>query len=133
MKKAIVVILSILYFTISSGATVRVQYCMGKLVDISIGTDDLDDCDHCGMKKDACRKKCCKEEHKVFKSSDQHASGHVDLLHNARYTAILPVRFHMARADALHGHEGLPVYAAHAPPIVRRTCPIYLRIRNFRI
>lgn len=68
MKKIIVAILSILYISTASGATVQLHYCMGKLVNWSIGHDESNTCDNCGMEKDGKGKNdCCKDEHKQIK------------------------------------------------------------------
>lgn len=73
MKKIIVAILAVLYLGVSSGATVSLHYCMGKLVSWDLSGDRGDKCPDCGMKKNG--KNCCNEEHKLIKiSDDQKAS-----------------------------------------------------------
>ncbi|RXK62203.1 hypothetical protein ESA94_04105 [Lacibacter luteus] len=68
MKKLIIAILAILYIGTASGATVQLHYCMGKLVNMSIGHDDSNTCDNCGMEKDGKGKNdCCKDEQKQIK------------------------------------------------------------------
>lgn len=73
MKKAIVVILSVLYLTTSGGAVVNLHYCMGKLTGWSLGHDKSDICAKCGMKKSGKNNNdCCRDEHKFLRnSSDQ--------------------------------------------------------------
>jgi hypothetical protein len=51
MKKLIVAILSLLYICTSTGATVHMHYCMGKLADWDFGHNTSKTCSGCGMKK----------------------------------------------------------------------------------
>lgn len=77
MKKLVVAILSFLYISTSSGATLQMHYCMDKLVDWSIGhTDKKNTCNNCGMEKDGKGKNgCCKDEQKQLKiEKDQKAA-----------------------------------------------------------
>lgn len=68
MKKILIAILSILYIGTASGATVQLHYCMGELVNLSIGHDESNACDNCGMEKDGAGKNdCCKDEQKQIK------------------------------------------------------------------
>jgi hypothetical protein len=65
MKKFIVAILAFLYISASTGATINLHYCMGKLVDWTALSKDTDKCGKCGMlKSNAKDKGCCKDEHK---------------------------------------------------------------------
>jgi hypothetical protein len=63
VRKAIVLILAILYIGTSSGATISLHYCMGKLVGWSMGSSDEHQCDNCGMEMSD-KNGCCKEENK---------------------------------------------------------------------
>jgi hypothetical protein len=67
VKKFITAILAFLYICTSTGATLQMHYCMGKLADWSIGHRDTSTCEKCGMKKGD--KGCCKDEHKFFKDN----------------------------------------------------------------
>ncbi|HEX3025570.1 MAG TPA: hypothetical protein VHP12_10205 [Chitinophagaceae bacterium] len=68
MKKFIVFILAVTYFGLSTGATVHMHYCMGKLVGSSLWHNDKSDrCSKCGMEKNSSKNKCCKDEHKLVK------------------------------------------------------------------
>ena len=67
MKKLLVAILAILYMGVSTGATLHLHYCMGRLIGWELWHGKSDACDNCGMKKDASKKGCCKDEHKQFK------------------------------------------------------------------
>jgi hypothetical protein len=73
MKKVITAILAVLYLVTSTGATVHMHYCMGKLADWGLGHNKSKTCAECGMKKsDEKDNGCCKDEHKFVKNdSDQ--------------------------------------------------------------
>lgn len=66
MKKVLVIIFAFLYLGVSSGATIHLHYCMGKLV--GWGLSDKKDalCKTCGMHK-AGHKDCCHDEQKQVK------------------------------------------------------------------
>lgn len=70
MKKLIICILAFLYIGSSTGATVHMHYCMGKLVDIGLWHGKkASPCNKCGAKENnkSCKKKCCKDVHKLVK------------------------------------------------------------------
>ena len=69
MQKFITTIVAILYISTSTGATVQVHYCMGKLADWGLGHNKSNTCSKCGMEKnDAKKTSCCKDEHKFIKN-----------------------------------------------------------------
>lgn len=130
MKKFLVTILSILYITVSSGATINIHYCMGKAAGWDFSQPASDKCDVCGMHKSA-HKGCCKDTQKVLQiDKDQKASESF---------------FHFVNAGALLFtvyYTALPVYPltarnllqpiAHAPP-GSGSVPDFIRFCNFRI
>src|ERR1035437_4955481 len=76
MRKFIVSILAILYLGLSTGATVHVHYCMGKLVGSSLWHNEKSDlCSKCGMSKKVSKNKCCKDEYKVVKVEQDQKTG----------------------------------------------------------
>ncbi len=73
MKKIIVVILALLYITTSTGATIYMHYCMGKLADWGIGHNDSKTCGNCGMDKSEEKDNgCCKDEQIQIKLETDH-------------------------------------------------------------
>ena len=69
MKKFVTAILAVLYISTSTGATVQLHYCMGKLADWRFGHNKSNTCSKCGMEKnDAKKTSCCKDEHKFIKN-----------------------------------------------------------------
>lgn len=69
MKKCVVFILAVLYIGSSTGATIHLHYCMGKLVNMSLSKDQAKKCPNCpGEEKNgSCSKDCCKDLHKTVK------------------------------------------------------------------
>ena len=68
MKKVFATILALLYLATSTGASINIHYCMGKLY--SVDLNKTEECGKCGIKsgKDG----CCKVEYKLIKVKDSH-------------------------------------------------------------
>ncbi len=131
MKKLIIAILAILYIGTASGATVQMHYCMGKLVNWSIGHDDAKTCDNCGMEKDGSGKNgCCKDEQKQIKLEKDQKVAEAFQLMQLTATAV-PVSSivytlpHVASATEEHPRS-------NAPPLTDATS-LYIRNCTFRI
>lgn len=65
MKKCLATILAVLYFMTSTGATIHMHYCMGKMVSWALWHkhDKKDDCKNCSMAK---KKGCCEDKHQTI-------------------------------------------------------------------
>ncbi|MFI5131197.1 MAG: hypothetical protein ACHQFX_14440 [Chitinophagales bacterium] len=75
MKKTTALLLSILYFAFSSGATIHLNYCMGRLVTKTLMYDPSMNCSVCGMEQNQ-GDGCCSEEIKQLKiDNDQDLPG----------------------------------------------------------
>lgn len=132
MKRFLVTILSILYMASALSLTVHVHYCMGRLASVSFNHSDEDRCGKCGMKKTERSKNCCKDDYKTFKANDhQQAKASFDFSHKQIAGAILPSYF-LSSEFAISQYRDRKIIA-YAPPLVRRTCPIYILVRDFRI
>ena len=68
MKPVLTTILAILYLASSTGATINIHYCMGKVVSKSIVQEDK--CGKCGMEK---KEGCCEDKVQVVKTQDSHS------------------------------------------------------------
>lgn len=68
MKKVLIATLAIIYLTVSSGVSMTIHYCMGKVSSVELLTH-TEKCGKCGMKTNS---GCCKDEVKVFKIDDSH-------------------------------------------------------------
>ncbi len=65
MKKVIITILAVFYLGVSSGATVDLHFCMGKLIDWGVSQEANEKCNNCGMEK-GLSSDCCKDQqHKL--------------------------------------------------------------------
>lgn len=69
MKKFLFLLLTVCYFTSTSGATLYIHECMGKVVGWQLGGNDDDTCHKCGMHKDG-PGDCCKDNVKTLKAFD---------------------------------------------------------------
>jgi hypothetical protein len=129
MKTFLVTILAIFYLGASTGATVHLHYCMGKLVDIKLWHSKAGKCGNCGMKKStAFTKKCCKDEHKIVKLEKDQKSveNGLQLAQTAAATPAACIELPQVYITSIV--EGLPV--SHAPPRSIKTHILYC---NFRI
>lgn len=72
MKKFILIILTLLYAVVSSGITVNVHYCMGRMADVEWGSASA--CTMCGQKKTS---DCCKDEAHYIKLAVDQDVNHV--------------------------------------------------------
>ncbi|NCU04659.1 MAG: hypothetical protein GXC73_11800 [Chitinophagaceae bacterium] len=131
MKKLIVAILSILYIGTASGANVQLHYCMGKLVNWSIGHDKSKTCDNCGMEKDGKGKNnCCKDEQKQIKlEKDQKIAESFQLMQLV--ATALPVTF-VSFTQQLPSSVTEENPRSNAPPLTDNTS-LYIRNCVFRI
>ena len=66
MKKFLVAILALLYISTSTGATLHMHYCMGKLADWGFSHNKDQNCSNCGMKESE-SKGCCEDKQKLLK------------------------------------------------------------------
>ena len=132
MKKLVVAILSFLYISTSSGATLQMHYCMDKLVDWSIGhNDEKNTCNNCGMEKDGMGKNaCCKDEQKQLKiEKDQKTTTAFEL--TLSLATSLPVSYPVYNFVGISSvTEKFPL--SNAPPRSPQLA-VYIRNRSFRI
>ena len=133
MKKIIVAILAILYLGSSSGATIHLHYCMGKLVEWSLSFNEQakDKCSKCGMKKLQSKKGCCKDEYKQIKIEKDQKISHGFFSVAKTITELAPAAFPtytFTRAIFTTEH----FLKDHAPPQTDATS-IYISNCVFRI
>lgn len=128
MKKLIAIIFLVTYFVTSSGATMRLHYCMDKLVDWSFFNKVKANCSSCGMEKKG-HKGCCHDENRIIK---------VDKNHKASTTSFEFLKYFPLINNTFLVNEHFfpfnPVTtnpSTNAPPV--RAIPIYLYISVFRI
>jgi len=131
MKRFLATILTVLYLATSVSATVRLHYCMGKLRSASLVRSNNVACNICKVKSS--EHSCCKDVYKVIKAVDTHV-----------YSNIV---FHVVKGQYDLGQISYPFLSCslitwnknvyintHAPPDkVISGCPIYIKVRNFRV
>ena len=128
MRKLAVVILAILYITLTSGVAVNLHYCMGQLASVKYGYDSHKKCSKCGMASK--NKGCCHTESKLVKVDDAHQQPTV-AVQFLQLPAEVPVAYFELPATftSLPDHF-IPLY--HAPPD-QRLNHVYLSNCVFRI
>lgn len=126
MKKFIVTLLAVFYLGASSGASVNIHYCMGKLIDWGISDGSSGDCGNCGMEKGN-TENCCKDkEHKLTIKESLKASASTYLFSapalafpyaDFKETGLIPI-------NRLYGRPffGDPLERTPATPVFIRNC-----------
>ncbi len=134
MKKFLAIILALLYLSVSSGATIHLHYCMGKLVNWGLWHKSSDKCDNCGMTKEKQKtsKGCCKDELTQIKiEKDQKAS----LVQNdfGKQLSDLTPHYSIVKDNSACSLSVVLEYSnIHAPPFKEKV-PEFIRNCVFRI
>lgn len=116
MKKVVILVLAVVYITLTSGVAVNVHYCMGKMAGVTYGVERAHECEKCGMQA---RKGCCETEHKLVKADDDHTASQAFSAKVPVFAAII-TEFSAYIAPALKAREHIiPRY--HAPPGIQST------------
>jgi hypothetical protein len=132
MKKFVTAILAVLYLGTSSGTTVHMHYCMGKLADWGLGHKESKTCGQCGMEKsDKKDNGCCKDEHKFLKddSAQKVTESNLQLI-QLMATALPSANIHLPELALPSLTEESP--NSNAPPRTQGV-PVYIRNCVFRI
>src|SRR5438874_13413221 len=90
MKKIFVAILLFTYAFASSGASVDLHYCMGKLIGWNFDYTSKNDCRNCGMKTKP-DKGCCDNKQINPKTDKEQQAAYNTVSLNSDLAAILPV------------------------------------------
>jgi hypothetical protein len=72
VKKIVVFLLLISYTFSAIGATMHLHFCMDKFVGTNLFHHKNEACGKCGMKEEATKKGCCKDEEQKIKITDEH-------------------------------------------------------------
>lgn len=132
MKKFLVTILAFVYLTVSSGATINMHYCMGKLMnwDLTNKQNTQSKCGICGMEQSG-HKGCCKDEHKILQiDKDQKISESAFQSFNISSEAITATYAELPSVTIPPLLVENPF--SHAPPR-SGAIPIFMLNCNFRI
>lgn len=132
VKKFLTAILALLYFATSTGATVHMHYCMGKLVENKLWHSKAEKCGQCGMTKSPQKDNgCCKDEQKRLKIEKEHKVTETVIPGIEAASLAFPVSYIEGPAIALSSiTEENPT--SNAPPRSSES-PIYKRNCVFRI
>ena len=125
MKKIIFLIATMAYMFSTTGATVYVHHCMGKVVDWDFTKNDVDKCDTCSMEKDATND-CCKDEVKVLKieQADKHPETSANQL--SFKDVILPIAyFSISQQDFTINKREFPPVTVALNETVSDLCVLY--------
>ena len=129
MKKFVATIFLFIYFIGTSGATIRLHYCMDKLQGWSLTSKERSKCDKCGMDKQK-QKGCCHDESKFVKLDKDHKATFNDFDFTKVQIAGHNIPASIGALYAFNPVIALPVN--NAPPIERQV-PTYLFNSVFRI
>ena len=131
MKKAAILILTILYVAGASGATVNIHYCMGQFAGWDLGHDEENSCASCGMDKQSKEKEeCCRDEHKTIKVDDVHKMTE-SFVHFLQVPVIIAEHINIHGSYVLRSGKNL-LPSINAPPSVVPE-HVYLVNRSIRI
>jgi CDGSH-type Zn-finger protein len=125
MKRFIVLILALIYFTTSSGMVVNLHYCMGKISSVKVNVLAKNLCG-CGKKE---TKGCCKTEHKVVKISDNHNPSYTNYSFENTFSTVPVTYYFVANSYAVNAQT--KQFVNHSPPLINEE--IFLRNCVFRI
>jgi hypothetical protein len=109
---------------ITSGFTVNVHYCMGKISSVKLHASDSDACGKCG-KPGSKGGDCCKDVHKFLKVDESHQAAKVFAPHALFAMDLnLPVAVFQAPQPVIATIHA--AYHPNAPPLISPR-PIFLR------
>jgi hypothetical protein len=128
MKKVFAAILLILYFTVSTGFTVSLHYCMDRLASMKIGLPHSDKCLSCGMKIKP--EGCCKDQVKVIKLQQDNVNAHYAIVHFSAPKAIISTA--QLINQAVRSVGAAQNYFTHGPPFISKQ-DTYLHNCVFRL
>jgi hypothetical protein len=83
MKKLLISLLALIYFTVSSGMMMNIHYCMGKMSSVKVGMFLNKNCRNC---KGTDHRGCCHTESRLIKIEDNQQVSHAD------YSFSVPVK-----------------------------------------
>ncbi len=129
MKKFLITILAIVYLGSSTGATVNLHYCMGKLKSWDLFHASKNTCGSCGMEK--AKTGCCHDEQKQFHAAQDQQLTISDFQFCINNIAAVNQDF--TYFAILHPSAVLQRDAPVVSLPGRGKLPIFLRCRNFRI
>ena len=129
MKKAVAAIILLIYFTVSSGFTVNLHYCMNRFDSLEWGSRTSETCGKCGMESGKSNG-CCHNELKVIKLQEDQTPAQLTTYHFETPAQLPPPFFTLPLLQTTP--PSLPLEKAHAPPKLHGQ-DTYLRNCVFRL
>ena len=123
MKKFIFIFFSFFYLTSTSGISLNVHYCGGKIKHVSFYSSSEKNC--CGKKK--MNKKCCKDKVAYFKIKDNHKSNQFAKVTTPSFKFITPTLPTFC-FDCYVSPINASIQNNHSPPVLYDN-PLYLKHR----
>jgi hypothetical protein len=128
VKKITAILLALLYTAITSGFTVNLHYCMGKLASVKLASPS-EECGKCG--KTTTTDGCCKDKQQFCKVTVSHQGAKAQQTPVVSVLALhLPVA--VQTVPAVRSITSFIAYYNHAPPD-KAGIPLYKRHRAFLI
>lgn len=126
MKKIIVIVLLLVYGLSSSGATIHLHFCCGKLDDISFSSTDPKSC----SEKTFNSKNCCNSKHVELKVKSDQEPGAKWLAACKSFTKFhYPVIYH----GSTFCGKVTPCEFATGPPQKALAVPLFIQYCSYRI
>ena len=130
MKRVLVSLFILVYFTVSTGFTVNLHYCMDSFQSWEFGGDEDDSCGKCGMPTSE-KGTCCRDEVKVMKlQQDPVPSVAVSL--PVGFDHFVQTLYFTYKLSPLHNYTIRGQHYAHSPPLLSKQ-DTYIAIGVFRI
>lgn len=130
MKKFLITILAVTYLSVSSGATINMHYCMGKLMNWDLSQEQVAKCGSCGIGKTG-HKGCCNDKQTILQiEKDQKISESVFQV--LKYSPAVVVGVYPALPVVRLSSTGTNNPLAHSPPLIG-SVPVFILHCNFRI
>lgn len=120
LKRLLAICIAVCYLCVSTGFSVDIHYCMGKFAGISLSIPK-DRCSRCGMSKNPLRKGCCKDEHRVVKSSYHIAQVKTKDDHSLFLVAVTDVREYQHSITLFLPADSDVLGRRHGPPTLYRS------------
>ena len=128
MKKIFVLIVAVLYITVSSGLPVTLHYCMDKLVGWGVTHQQANKCGKCGMAKKA-QDGCCHDVQKFIKIDKAHQPA--EAFFSFSHIPAEQPKEHISVVSFLNSPLNIKNNRSHAPP--REQVATYIFVCVFRI
>ena len=131
MKRVAALILLMLYFGASTGATIHYHFCMGEMASFSFQQNEEEICGTCGMEKNVSEESgCCTDEQQWIKiEDDQKASA---AFFDASNVPLAAISFIILYNNVFTAQDDSPFTESKAP-LRSWQLPAYLLNRVFRI